>query len=302
MMGQELHESDEALKKGLLVASYMHHQAKEYTKRHNLKVSLEESPAESATRRFAKVDYRNWPQARHLVKGDVEADEYYYTNSIHLRANAPVDLLTRIQKQAKFHSMIESGAIIHAFVGEERPPTESILALVRRTLREHAGRPDHHQPGVHHLQRLPQVDAAPAGHLRALLVEGRVRRDADRRVLQPHLELEQVETGRTEGPASRPILGRGLVPGSPPPRDGRWNWGRRPAENLQDASACGTGRARAECWVSPLVDGGAGCLQWQTIAVPAPRRFFEGLTTDRVACLRQLVPQACELARNGFRP
>ncbi len=134
MLGQELHESDEALKKGLLVASYMHHRAKEYTKRSNLKVSLEESPAESATRRFAKVDMRSWPQARHLVKGDVEADESYYTNSIHLRANAPVDLLTRIQKQAKFHSMIESGAIIHAFVGEERPPTESIVALVRRTL------------------------------------------------------------------------------------------------------------------------------------------------------------------------
>jgi len=134
MMGKELHESDEALKKGLLVASYMHHRAKEYTKQYNLKVSLEESPAESATRRFAKVDMHNWPQARHLVKGDVEADECYYTNSIHLRANAPVDLLTRITKQAKFHSMIESGAIIHAFVGEERPPTESILALVRKTL------------------------------------------------------------------------------------------------------------------------------------------------------------------------
>jgi ribonucleoside-triphosphate reductase len=41
--------------------------------------------------------------------------------------------MTRIEKQAKFHVMIESGAIIHAFVGEERPPSESILALVRKT-------------------------------------------------------------------------------------------------------------------------------------------------------------------------
>ena len=133
MSGQELHESDEALKKGLLVVSYMHSRAREYSKRHGLKVSLEESPAESATRRFAKVDYRNWPESRSLLRGDLAADEAYYTNSIHLRADAPVDLLTRIQKQAKFHTMIESGAIIHAFVGEERPPAESILALVRRT-------------------------------------------------------------------------------------------------------------------------------------------------------------------------
>ena len=133
IMGQELHETDEALKKGLMVVSFMHHRAKAYSNEHRLKVSLEESPAESATRRFAKIDCRNWPQALNLVKGDLEADEGYYTNSVHLRADAPVDLLTRIQKQAKFHGMIESGAIIHAFVGEERPPAESILALVRCT-------------------------------------------------------------------------------------------------------------------------------------------------------------------------
>ena len=133
MMGKELHETDEALKQGLVVVSAMHHRAKQYTREHGLKVSLEESPAESASRRFAKVDLRNWPQARSFVKGDVDADEAYYTNSIHLRADAPVDLLTRIQKQAKFHAMIESGAIIHAFVGEERPPAEGILALIRRT-------------------------------------------------------------------------------------------------------------------------------------------------------------------------
>jgi anaerobic ribonucleoside-triphosphate reductase len=133
MMGSELHQSDDALRKGLLVVSYMHNRASEYTKKYGLKVSLEESPAESATRRFAKVDFREWPQSRALLKGDLAADEAYYTNSVHLRADAPVDLLTRIQKQAKFHGMIESGAIIHAFVGEERPPADSILTLVRRT-------------------------------------------------------------------------------------------------------------------------------------------------------------------------
>jgi ribonucleoside-triphosphate reductase len=133
MMGKELHETDQALKQGLVVVSAMHHRAKAYSREHGLKVSLEESPAESATRRFAKVDCRDWPQARAFIKGDLAADEAYYTNSIHLRADAPVDLLTRIVKQAKFHTMIESGAIIHAFVGEERPPAESVLVLVERT-------------------------------------------------------------------------------------------------------------------------------------------------------------------------
>jgi ribonucleoside-triphosphate reductase len=134
LTGEELHEGDEALKLGLKVVSHMYFRAKEAGKQHNLKFSLEESPAESATRRLAKVDLNLYPmQAREVIKGDVGADELYYTNSVHLRANAPVDLLTRIRKQAKFHSMIESGAMIHAFVGEHLPPAESIFSLVDKT-------------------------------------------------------------------------------------------------------------------------------------------------------------------------
>ena len=133
MTGEELHESDEALKAGLRVVAFTHQRAKQYAEEYGLKVSLEESPAESAARRLAKVDLRDWPQARSVLKGDLDADEYYYTNSIHLRADAPVDLLTRIRSQAKFHGMIESGAIIHAFVGENSPPPESIFTLVERT-------------------------------------------------------------------------------------------------------------------------------------------------------------------------
>ena len=67
------------------------------------------------------------------MKGDIDGDEMYYTNSIHLRADAPVDIVQRIEAQAKFHSLIESGAIIHAFVGEERPSPESVFALVKKT-------------------------------------------------------------------------------------------------------------------------------------------------------------------------
>lgn len=133
MTGEELHENDGVLKYGLKLVAYMHLLAKEFGKEHNLKFTLEESPAESATRRLAKVDMRLFPQAREFVKGNLNNDEYYYTNSIHLRADAPVDLITRIRKQSKFHTMIESGAIIHAFVGEERPPASSILTLVRKT-------------------------------------------------------------------------------------------------------------------------------------------------------------------------
>jgi ribonucleoside-triphosphate reductase (formate) len=114
----------------------MHLTAKRMGQEHGLKVTLEESPAESAARRMAKIDLRNFPGARDYVRGDIENDEYYYTNSIHLRADAPVDILTRIKLQSKFHSLIESGAMIHAFVGENLPSAASIANLVQKTFEQ----------------------------------------------------------------------------------------------------------------------------------------------------------------------
>ncbi len=133
MMDKELHEGEEPLRKGLQVVAFMYQKVKEAGKKYGLKFSLEESPAESASRRLAKIDVKNFPPARELVKGNLERDEFYYTNSVHLRPDAPVDMLTRIILQSKFHTMIESGAIIHAFCGEERPPASSIMNLVRKT-------------------------------------------------------------------------------------------------------------------------------------------------------------------------
>ncbi len=131
LTGHELHESNQALMTGLKLVAHMYYKARELGAQHKLKVTLEESPAESAARRLAKVDFGRFPQAKDYMRGDAKTGEIYYTNSIHLRADAPVDLVTRIRVQSKFHSLIESGAIVHAFVGERRPSPAAIKSLVR---------------------------------------------------------------------------------------------------------------------------------------------------------------------------
>jgi anaerobic ribonucleoside-triphosphate reductase len=133
LMGKELHESDEAMDLGLQITSHMFLRAKKLSKKFGIKLTLEESPAESAARRLAKTDLRFFrTEAEAVVKGD-DHDFAYYTNSVHLAADAPVTLVERIRQQAKFHSLIESGAITHAFVGEERPSAASIAELARET-------------------------------------------------------------------------------------------------------------------------------------------------------------------------
>ena len=135
LTGKELHEDDEALRLGLKIISYMYFAVKEAGKKYGMKITIEESPAESAARRLAKIDMKRYSESADFVRGNVSEDEVYYTNSIHLRPDADEDIVTRIQKQAKFHSLIESGAIIHAFVGENRPSAGAIANIVEKTFR-----------------------------------------------------------------------------------------------------------------------------------------------------------------------
>jgi ribonucleoside-triphosphate reductase len=130
--GDQLHESEKAYKLGLKIVSFMSLKCEEYSEKFNLKLSLEESPAESAAGRLAKIDLQEFPDSKKVIKGNPERDEIYYTNSIHFAASAPLDLITRIIKQSKFHPLIKSGAIIHAFVGENRPSSESIYNLIKK--------------------------------------------------------------------------------------------------------------------------------------------------------------------------
>ncbi len=131
--GYQLHEKESAYKLGLQIISAMYLKTKEYEKEYGLSLKLEETPAESTSLRFAKVDLQEYPQSKNYIRGDKQAGNVYYTNSIHLAPDAPVDILERIEKQGAFHNLIEAGAITHVFVGEELPDPETILSLLKKT-------------------------------------------------------------------------------------------------------------------------------------------------------------------------
>lgn len=133
LTGYELHESDEAYRLGLKIISAMYLKIKEYENKYNLSFKLEETPAESASLRLAKIDLQQFPEAVDFVRGDQKSGAVYYTNSIHLAPDAPVDIIERIEKQGRFHNLIEAGAITHIFVGEKLPSPQSIFNLIEKT-------------------------------------------------------------------------------------------------------------------------------------------------------------------------
>lgn len=135
-MGQQLHESDDALRFGLKVIAYMNLQCKRLSERYGVRMVLEESPAESTTYRLAKLDRKYYPgPSAKIIKGSIDSDNYYYTNSIHMAVDADMDYIERTQKQAMFHPLIEAGAIIHIWLGEHEPDPAAVKAFVMKTFR-----------------------------------------------------------------------------------------------------------------------------------------------------------------------
>jgi len=104
------------------------------SEKYGLKRVLEESPAESAAYRLAKLDMKSYPaETAKVIKGEILENNYYYTNSIHLAADAPVDYIERVRQQSLFHPLIEAGAIIHIWLGEHEPDPAAIESFVMKT-------------------------------------------------------------------------------------------------------------------------------------------------------------------------
>ncbi len=132
--GQQLHEDEDALKFGLRIISHMNIKCKQLSKQYGIHMVLEESPAESSGYRLSKLDMKYYPeQTKAVVKGRLENDEYYYTNSVHLAVDAPADYITRVEKQSLFHPLIDAGAIVHVWLGEHEPSSDSLKSFVRKT-------------------------------------------------------------------------------------------------------------------------------------------------------------------------
>jgi anaerobic ribonucleoside-triphosphate reductase len=132
--GQEMHESKEAFKFGLRVIAHMKLLAEKMSKWKGMRFVLEQTPAESTSYRFAKLDMRfHSPQAGYIVKGDIARGEIYYTNSTYLSNDAVISPIERVRQEGLFHPLIEAGSLTHIWLGEARPSPESLANFVTKT-------------------------------------------------------------------------------------------------------------------------------------------------------------------------
>ena len=134
--GEEMHESKKALKFGLKVLAHMNILTDKMRRQENMKIVLEQTPAESTSYRFARLDLRYFsPASGRVVKGDIASGEVYYTNSTHLNVKNAMNPIERVTTEGLFHPLIEAGSISHVWLGESQPAKEAIADFVIKTFK-----------------------------------------------------------------------------------------------------------------------------------------------------------------------
>lgn len=134
--GEELHESKKALKFGLKVIAHLNLLTDKIRRQEGIKIVLEQTPAESTSYRFARLDLRYFsPASGRIVKGNIASGEVYYTNSTHLNVKYAMNPIERVTSEGIFHPLIEAGSISHVWLGEAQPSKEAIADFVIKTFR-----------------------------------------------------------------------------------------------------------------------------------------------------------------------
>ena len=134
--GEEMHDSRKALKFGLRIIAHMNLLTQKIKRKEGIKIVLEQTPAESTSYRFARLDLRYFsPASGRVVKGDIASGEVYYTNSTHLNVKNHINPIERVTNEGIFHPLIEAGSISHVWLGEAQPSKEAIADFVIKTFK-----------------------------------------------------------------------------------------------------------------------------------------------------------------------
>ncbi len=134
--GKELHETDEALRFGLKIVSFMKLKCEKLSEKHDMHFVLEQTPAESTAYRFAKLDMKHYPdETQKVIKGNLSSGEVYYTNSTYFNISHPMNAIDRVEREGLFHPLIDAGALTHVWLGESKPNAASISNFVVKTFK-----------------------------------------------------------------------------------------------------------------------------------------------------------------------
>jgi ribonucleoside-triphosphate reductase len=125
--GQELSDSDEALKLGLRVLRALEEKCRS-ARRPGFEPGLDAEEDVALVSRFPPLDRVDFPSAAPRLPA-------VYSGGVGLRADAPVDLALRLDTEGRLAVSVRTSTVRFVFPRSPRPSPESLLALLRKTWR-----------------------------------------------------------------------------------------------------------------------------------------------------------------------
>ncbi|XRO74848.1 anaerobic ribonucleoside-triphosphate reductase [Methanocaldococcus sp. 28A] len=140
-LGEELHESKDAVKFGEKVIEYIREYADKLKEETGMRWTVTQTPAESTAGRFARLDYKYYKEETiSVVRGDLKDPEtLYYTNSSHVRVDAPITLGEKVKIEAKFHPLCNGGHIMHVWNIESAADPEVLMDVTKKITKTNIG-------------------------------------------------------------------------------------------------------------------------------------------------------------------
>ena len=125
--------SEEGLKFAERVLDYMRRRILEFQEETGNMYNLEATPAEGASYRLARIDFKRFPDIIFANDADVRARGAapYYTNSTQLPVYYTDDLIFALRHQERLQTKYTGGTVFHIFLGEATTP-EGAKILVRK--------------------------------------------------------------------------------------------------------------------------------------------------------------------------
>jgi len=136
-----LHESKEALRFGEKVIGYIRDYADKLKEETGMRWTVTQTPAESTAGRFARLDYKYYKEETiSVVRGDLnDINSLYYTNSSHVRVDAPITLGEKVRIEEKFHPLCNGGHIMHVWNIESAADPDVLMDITRKITKTNIG-------------------------------------------------------------------------------------------------------------------------------------------------------------------
>ncbi len=128
LLGEELHESDAAVKVGMRTLAYLALRTREAGEKAALPLRLDAGEERRALARFLEADTAEHGDDLRRVAGGRP-----YTPGVSLRPDAPADLLRRLEREGRLHSHVRNASFRYDPSAERGVSEEGLLALLEKT-------------------------------------------------------------------------------------------------------------------------------------------------------------------------